>query len=110
MTSALAPPCSGPFSAPIAADDRRVDVGERRGRDARRERRRVQLVIGVQHQRHVERARRQAARPLAGQHVQEVRGVAEHRIGLNRRRRRLATRPIVATSELICAVSRTALR
>ena len=47
------------------ADDGRVDVGERRGRDARGERRRVQLVVGVEDQRHVERARRQAARPLA---------------------------------------------
>ena len=68
MTSALAPPCSGPFSAPIAADDRRVDVGERRRRHARGERRRVQLVVGVQ-----DRARRRtraspgrsAARPSA---------------------------------------------
>ena len=110
MTSALAPPCSGPFRAPIARDDRRVDVGERRRGDARGERRRVQLVIGVQDQRDVERARRQRARPLAGQHVEEVRGVAEHRIRLDRRRRRRCSRPSVATSEPICAVSRTALR
>ena len=65
MTSAFAPPCSGPLSAPIAADDRRVDVGERRRGDARGERRRVQLVVGVQDQRDVEGARREAARPLA---------------------------------------------
>ena len=84
ITSAFAPPCSGPFSAPIARDDRRVDVGERGRRDARGERRRVQLVIGVQDQRDVERARRQAARPLAGQHVEEIRRVAEHRIRLDR--------------------------
>jgi len=29
-SSRVAPPCSGPFSAPIAAHDGRVDVGERR--------------------------------------------------------------------------------
>ena len=87
ITSALAPPWSGPLSVPIAADDRRVDVGERRRRDARRERRGVQLVIGVQHQRDVERVRRQAARPIAGQHVEEIRRVTEHRIRLDRPRR-----------------------
>ena len=92
------------------ADDRRVDVGERRGGDAGREGGRVQLVVGVQHQRDVEGARRQTARPLAGQHVEEVRRVAEHRIRLRSGRRRPPTRPIVATSELICAVRRTALR
>ncbi len=42
-------------------DDGRVDVGERRGGDARGERRRVQLVVGVQHERDVERARGQRA-------------------------------------------------
>ena len=47
------------------ADDRRMQIGERRGRDARGERRRVQLVIRVQHERDVERARRQRVGPVA---------------------------------------------
>ena len=84
MTSALAPPCSGPLSVPIAADDRRVDVRERRRRHARGERRGVQLVVGVKDQRDVEGPGGEAARPLAGQHVQKIRRVAQHRIGLNR--------------------------
>ena len=65
------------------ADDRRIQVGQRRGGDAGRERRGVQLVVGVQHQRDVERARRQCVRPLAFQHVEEVRRVAERRVRLN---------------------------
>ena len=40
-----------------AGHDRGVHIRERGGRHARRERRRVQLVIGVEHERHVERAR-----------------------------------------------------
>ena len=41
-------------------------------------------MIGVQRQRDVERVRGQAARALAGQHVEEVRRVPEHRIGIDR--------------------------
>ena len=47
------------------ADDGGMEVGERGGGDARGERGRVQLVIGVQHQRDVERAGRQRVRPRA---------------------------------------------
>ena len=47
------------------ADGRRVDVGQRRGRDARGERRGVQLVIGVQRQRDVEGARRERRGAIA---------------------------------------------
>ena len=65
------------------ADDGRVEVGEGRGRDARGERRRVQLVVGVQHQRDVEGARRERARPRPGQHVEKVRRVPERRIRLD---------------------------
>ena len=57
MTSVLAPPCSGPFSAPIApvmAECTSVSVAAATRAD---ERGRVELVIGVQHQRHVQRAR-----------------------------------------------------
>ena len=41
-------------------------------------------MIRVENERHVEGPGGQAARPLAAQHVQEIRGVAQHRIGLNR--------------------------
>ena len=41
-------------------------------------------MIRVENERHIEGARGQTAWPLAAQHVQEIRGVAEHRIGLNR--------------------------
>ena len=40
-------------------------------------------MIGVQDERDVERARREAARPLAGEHVEEIGRVAQHRIGLD---------------------------
>ena len=42
-------------------------------------------MISVENQRHVERAASQRARALAVEHIQEVRGVPEDRIGLNRR-------------------------
>ena len=64
--------------------DGRVDVGERRRRDTRRERRGIQLVVGMENQRHVERAAGQRARALAPQHIQEVGGVSEDRVGLHR--------------------------
>ncbi len=57
-----------------------MDVRERSRRHARNERRRVELVICVKNQRHVQRMRGQPARTVAGQHVKKVRGVAEHRI------------------------------
>ena len=59
-------------------------------------------MVGVQHQRDVERVRRQAARPLAGQHVEEIRRVSEHRIRRDRAQPPSLIRPIAATSELIC--------
>ena len=65
-------------------DDCGIEVGERRGSDAGRERRRVQLVIGVQDERDVERMRRQRVRTIAGQHVEEIRRVPERRVRLNR--------------------------
>ena len=61
-----------------------MEIGQRRGRHAGGERGRVQLVIRVQDQRDVERARRQRIRPVAGQHVEKVRGVPERRIRLDR--------------------------
>ena len=73
-----------PFERADRGDDRGVDVGQRGRGDARGERRRVQLVIGVQHQRDVERANRRRVRPLAGQHVEEVCRVAHRRIGRDR--------------------------
>ncbi len=72
-----------PLQRADGADDRRMHVGQRRRRDARGERRGVQLVIGVQHQRHVEGARRERRRPLPGQHVEEVRRVSQRRVGID---------------------------
>ena len=66
------------------AGDGRVHVRKRRGDHARRERGGVHLVVGMQDQRHVEGAGGLLVGPLARQHVQEVRGVAETRIGLDR--------------------------
>ncbi len=74
-----------PLERADRADDRRMHVGQRGRRHTRREGGRVELVVGVQHQRDVERPRRQPTRPLARQHVEEIRGVAERRIGLDRR-------------------------
>ena len=109
ITSALAPPCSGPLSAPMARDDGRVDVGERGRRDAGGERRGVELVIGVQNQRDVERADRQRRRPLARQHVQEVRRVTQRRVRIDRPAAGLQPSPR-GDERADLAVSRTALR
>jgi hypothetical protein len=66
-----------------------VNVGKSRGGHARGERRRVQLVIGVQRQRDVERTHRGRVGALARQHVEEVRGMTERRIRLDRRAARV---------------------
>ena len=44
----------------------------------------VQAAVAVQRQRHVERADRRRVGPLAGQHVEEIRGVAQHRVWRDR--------------------------
>ena len=92
-----------------AGDDGRVDVGERRGGHAGGEGRGVQLVVGVQHERDVDRPHRGLARPLAAEHVEEVGGVAEHRVGRDRTAAG-RSRPHVATRLADLAVRRTALR
>ena len=74
-------------------DHRRVDVGERGGGHAPGEGRRVQLVIGVQRQRDVERLHGQGIRPVAGQHVEEVGGLAHRRIRRDRPAARLQPAP-----------------
>ena len=74
-------------------DDRRVDVGERGGGHARREGRRVQLVIGVQRERDVEGFHRERAGPIPGQHVEEIGGLAHGRIRGNRSAARLHPAP-----------------
>src|SRR5437773_4470718 len=56
------------------AGDGGVHVGQRGGDHARREGRRVHLVVGVQDQCNVERPRRLLVGPLTGQHPEEVRG------------------------------------
>ena len=73
-----------PLQRADAGDDRRVDVGEGGGGDARGEGRGVQLVVGVQHQRDVHRPHRGRVGTLAGEHVEEVGGVAERRVGGDR--------------------------
>ena len=65
--------------------DGRVEVGEGGRRHPRRERRRVELVVGVENQPHVERAGGEGARALSGQQVEEVGGVTQHRVGCERR-------------------------
>ena len=93
------------------ADERRVDVGERRRRHARGKRRSVQLVIRVQHQRDVERARWPVALgPLAGQHVQEIRRMTEHRIRLDRTAAGRDSPQSLRRAKPSCAVRRTAFR
>ena len=62
----------------------RVRVGQRRPGHARGERRRVHLVLGVQDQRDVHRVRDQRLGLLAGQDVEEVRGMAEVGMALDR--------------------------
>ena len=71
------------FERADRADDRRVQVAQRRGNHPGSERRRIQLVVGVKDQRYVERPRREAARPVAREHVEEVGRVAKDRIRSN---------------------------
>ena len=58
-----------------------MQVGARAGDDARRERRGVQLVLGVQDHRDLEGTRLRLRRRPAAEHGQEVLGVRERRIG-----------------------------
>jgi len=72
ITSSIAPPCNGPLIAPIPATTRsrnrlRADhhtTGKRRG---------VGLVLGVENQHGIKRARRRVIGPLACEHVAIVR-------------------------------------
>ena len=82
----MAPPCSGPESAAIAADGGDERVGVRTADGAHRAGAAVLFVIGVQDEEHLERARqhrvggvlRLGALP---QHVHVVLGVAQLRVG-----------------------------
>src|SRR5690606_32661221 len=67
----------GPLERADSGRDSRVHVAERGSGDHRGERRRVHLVLGVENHRDVEHALCEVARLLAGEHVEEVRGVAE---------------------------------
>ena len=60
-----------------------MDVGQRGRRHARSKRRRVELVVGMKHQRDIERARFDGAGTLPFQRVQEVGGMAQSGIGLD---------------------------
>ena len=66
-------------------DDARMQVRLRRADDAGRERRGVELVLGVQDQRHVQGPHRVGRRFPAAQHVKEVGGVAQVGPGGDRR-------------------------
>ena len=93
-----------------AGHDRRVHVGERRGGDARGKRRRVELVIRVQRQRDVHRARSQSGSAAARS---ACRGSWPRVPSPDPAATRLppcCMRPQVATRLAICAVSRTDLR
>jgi hypothetical protein len=71
IAASLAPPCSGPRSEPMAAvmQEYRSDRVERKpGGEGRG----VELVLGVEDQRHVHHFDVQLARLLAVQQVQEV--------------------------------------
>ena len=63
--------------------DRRVHVGERRGCHARGERGCIELMVGMEDERHVERFGLQLARAFPGEHVEEVRGVVQRRVGID---------------------------
>ena len=78
------PPVQRPLEGANGADDGRMDVGQGRGRHAGRKCRRIQLVVGMQDQRDVEGVSGETGRALAGEHVQKVGGMAEHRIRLDR--------------------------
>ena len=73
-----------PLQGADGAGDRRIDVGQRGRGDAGGKGRRVELVVRVQDERHVERLDRSRVGTLARQHVEEVRGVPHHRVGRDR--------------------------
>ena len=66
-----------PFQSANSTGDCRMHVAERRGRYASGKGAGVQFVIGVQDQRHVQRAFRRLGWQIAGQHHQEICGVRE---------------------------------
>ena len=72
------------FERPNASNNGRVNVRQRRGNHTRGKCGRIQLVVRMKNQRDVEGLRGQAAGPVAGEHVEEVRRVTEHRIWRNR--------------------------
>ena len=74
----------GPLQGSDAGHNGRVDIGQRGRGDARGKRRGVQLVVGVQGQRDIHRADSRRARAIAGEHVEEVGGMAHGRIGRDR--------------------------
>jgi hypothetical protein len=73
-----------PFERANSPDDGRVDVGEGGGGHTRGKRGRVQFVVGMKDERDIERTGRETARPLPGEHVEEVRRVAQDRVWRNR--------------------------
>src|SRR5206468_7606841 len=80
--------CALPIWAFERADpghDRRVQVGQRGGGDARGEGGGVELVVGVKDQRDVEGLGGQLRRLLAAQHAEEVGGQRELRRSEERR-------------------------
>ena len=94
IAASLAPPCGRALERADRRGDRRVEVGSGAGDDARGERGRVQLVLGVQDHRHVEGARLAFGRALAPQHREEVLGVRE--LGIRLDGRELLAQAVVA--------------
>ena len=74
----------GPLEGADPGDDGRVEVTQGRSGHARGEGRGIQLMLGMQHQRHVERPRGERAWPVAGQQIEEAGGVSHRRVRLNR--------------------------
>ena len=79
-----------------AAGDAGVEIRARAGDHARRERRRVELVLGVQHERRVHRANPRRRRRPQMQHRQEVRA---DRVRVRSRRRSAARARVVVPVE-----------
>ena len=77
-------PVKRALERPDSGNHPRVHVGQGRHRDPRRERGRVQLVVGMEDQRRVHRLLGEGARLPPEEHVQEVAGEREARAGRDR--------------------------
>ena len=81
MTASLAPAVERALQGRDRGGDGPVHVGEGGGGHAGGEGGGVELVVGVQHEGHVHGPRGRGGGPLPAEHVEEVRGVGEARVG-----------------------------